>query len=152
MKKLEESVTKGTVDKEPKNVERKIPAQRGDVSIDIKKGKKKRASKEEKKTEKKPKASAKKKELGASKKEEKPTVWKESVLEKTEKRMMPRTKKIAIFSSVIIIISVSLFLSLFKTVDMHVYLVFMWKNRVYKGLIVTKYRFWRGKGLGKKRT
>ncbi len=50
------------------------------------------------------------KELGASKKEEKPTVWKESVLEKTEKRMIPRTKKFAIFSSVIIIISVSLFL------------------------------------------
>ena len=45
-----------------------------------------------------------------SKKEEKPTVWKKSILEKTEKRMIPRTKKIAIFSSVIIIISVSLFL------------------------------------------
>lgn len=33
------------------------------------------------------------KELGASKKEEKPTVWKESVLEKTEKEMILRTKK-----------------------------------------------------------
>jgi len=110
LKKIEESVTKGTVDKELKNVEGKIPAQRGDVSIDVKEGKKKRASKEEKKTEKKPKASTKKKELRASKKEEKPTVWKESILEKTEKEMIPRTKKIAIFSSVIIIISVSLLL------------------------------------------